>query len=77
MKKVLAAGATGYLGRYVIKERKKQGYWVRALARNPEKLENLKGSIDEIFIGEVTRPETLDKVCQGINFVFSSVGITR
>jgi uncharacterized protein YbjT (DUF2867 family) len=77
MKKVLAAGATGYLGRYVIKELKKQGYWIRALARNPGKLENLKRAIDEIFIGEVTRPETLDKVCQGINFVFSSVGITR
>lgn len=77
MKKVLVAGATGYLGRYVIKELKKQGYWIRALARNPGKLENLKGSIDEIFIGEVTRPETLDKVCEGIDFVFSSVGITR
>jgi len=77
MKKVLAAGATGYLGRYVIRELKKQGYWVRALARNPEKLENLKESIDEVFSGEVTRPETLDKVCEGINLVFSSVGITR
>jgi uncharacterized protein YbjT (DUF2867 family) len=39
MKKVLAAGSTGYLGQYVIKELKKQGYWVRALARNPQRLE--------------------------------------
>jgi uncharacterized protein YbjT (DUF2867 family) len=77
MKKVLAAGATGYLGGYVIKELKKQGYWVRALTRNPEKLENLKGSIDEVFIGEVTMPETLDKICKDIDIVFSSIGITR
>jgi len=77
MKKVLVAGATGYLGHYVIKELKKQGYWVRALARNPEKLENLKESIDEVFIGEVTMPDTLDNICMDIDIVFSSIGITR
>ncbi|MCP5108214.1 MAG: SDR family oxidoreductase [bacterium] len=77
MKKVLVAGATGYLGRYVVKELKKQGYWVRALARNPEKLTDLKESVDDVFVGEVTKPETLDKVCDGIDFVISSVGITR
>lgn len=33
MKKVLVAGATGYLGRFVAREFKKQGYWVRVLAR--------------------------------------------
>jgi len=77
MKKVLVAGATGYLGRYLVKELKKQGYWVRALVRNPEKLENLRGSIDEIFIGELTMPETLGKIYEGIDFVISSIGITR
>jgi len=77
MKKVLVAGATGYLGRYVVKELKKQGYWVRVLARDPEKLRDLEESVDEVFVGEVTKPETLDKVCDGIDFVISSVGITR
>lgn len=77
MKKVLVAGATGYLGRYVVKELKKQGYWVRALARNPEKLKDLEEFVDDMFVGEVTKPETLDKVCDGIDFVISSVGITR
>jgi nucleoside-diphosphate-sugar epimerase len=32
MKKVLVVGATGYLGQYIIKEFRKQGYWVRALS---------------------------------------------
>lgn len=77
MKKVLVAGATGYLGRYVVKELKKQGYWVRVLARNPGKLADLEESIDEVFVGEVTNSETMDKVCEGIDFVISSVGITR
>ncbi len=47
MKRVLVAGATGYLGRYVVKEFKKQGFWVRGLARNEKKLEKLNEYIDE------------------------------
>jgi uncharacterized protein YbjT (DUF2867 family) len=77
MKRVLVAGATGYLGGFVVKEFKTRGYFVRALARSPEKLEHLAGSLDEIVKGEVTRPETLEKVCDGMDIVFSSVGITK
>ncbi len=85
MPKVLVAGSTGYLGKFVVQEFKKQGYWVRALARNPRKLEEtgpplepaVKDQIDEVFIGEVTRPETLHRLCDGIDIVFSSIGITR
>jgi uncharacterized protein YbjT (DUF2867 family) len=77
MKKVLVAGATGYLGRYLVQELKKQGYWVRALTRNTKKLDDIKNSIDEIFEGEVTKPETLNDICDGIDVVISTVGITR
>jgi len=84
-KKVLVAGATGYLGRYVVQEFKRQGYWVRALVRNAEKLSQpgpyLEPAIDEladdIFVGEVTKPETLQGLGDGIDIVFSSIGITR
>jgi putative NADH-flavin reductase len=38
MKKVLIAGATRYLGRYLIKEAKKHDYWVSALAKKANKL---------------------------------------
>ena len=84
-KKVLVAGATGYLGRYVVRECKRRGYWVRVLARNPEKLK-VKGPFmepaidrlyDDLFVGEVTRPETLRGLCRDIDIVFSSIGITR
>ena len=77
MQRVLVAGATGYLGGFVVQELKARGYFVRALARSPEKLDPLRGSLDEIVEAEVTRPETLEHVCQGIDVVFSSVGITR
>lgn len=84
-KKVLVAGATGYLGRYVAREFKRRGYWVRVLARTPEKLQTdgvymepaIDQLCDELFVGEITRPETLAGVCEGIDIVFSSIGITR
>lgn len=85
MKKVLVAGASGYLGKHVVVEFKKRGYWVRAFVRNPKKLEIIgpflepavKDIADEIFVGDVTKPESLKNLCEDIDIVFSSIGITR
>jgi len=77
MKKILVAGATGYLGRYLVKEAKNQNYWVRALSRNSKKLEDIKDNINEVFEAEVTKPETLNKICNGIDVIISTIGITR
>jgi len=77
MKKVLVAGATGYLGRYVIQELKRQGFWIRALTRKPDKLDSLIHCIDEKFVGEITKPESLNGICNDIDIVFSSIGITK
>ena len=85
MQKVLVAGATGYLGKFVTRELKERGYWVRVLARNPTKLGQtgpflepaVKDLVDDIFVGEATRPETLTGLCDDIDIVFSSIGITR
>lgn len=85
MQKILVAGATGYLGKFVVQEFSRRGYWVRVLARNPGKLEQagsflepvVTGRVNEVFIGQVTRPETLHGLCDDIDIVFSSIGITR
>jgi len=77
MKRALVAGATGYLGGFVVQEFKARGYFVRAMARSPEKLSRLQGVVDEIVKAEVTQPETLEHVCDGIDVVFSSIGITK
>ncbi len=37
-KRVLVAGATGYLGRFAVKAFKERGYSVRALTRSEERL---------------------------------------
>ena len=77
MKKVLVAGATGYLGQNVVKALKDRGYSVRALGRSKAKLDAVKEFADELFVGEATDPGSLQGVCDGIDVVFSSVGITR
>jgi uncharacterized protein YbjT (DUF2867 family) len=77
VKRVLVAGATGYLGHYVVKAFNKQGYWVRALTRSADRLDELEDYVDEIFIGAVTDPASLDRICQDIDIVFSSIGITK
>ena len=77
MRKVLVAGATGYLGQFVVKALKAKGYWVRALGRSAEKLAAIREYADDVFVGDVTDPDSLSGVCEGIDVVFSSVGITR
>jgi uncharacterized protein YbjT (DUF2867 family) len=77
MKRVLVAGATGYLGGFVCREFKSRDYFVRALVRSPKKVDGLSDTTDEIIEAQITQPETLEHVCDGIDVVFSSVGVTR
>jgi uncharacterized protein YbjT (DUF2867 family) len=77
MQRVLVAGATGYLGGFVVRELKSRGLFVRALVRSSQRAEALRGLADEIVEGRVTQPETLAGACDGIDVVFSSVGVTR
>lgn len=75
--KVLVVGATGYLGKFLITELKRQGYWVRVLSRDKRKIEPVKNLIDEVFLGEATQPETIIGLCKDIDIVISSLGITK
>ncbi|MDX8366901.1 SDR family oxidoreductase [Cytobacillus sp. IB215665] len=85
MEKVLVAGATGFLGRHVVKALKKEGYHVSVLVRNKDKLKRrgnymepaIDKEVDRVITAEITKPITLEGVCEGIDYVFSSVGITR
>ncbi|WP_204345811.1 SDR family oxidoreductase [Psychroserpens algicola] len=74
---VLLAGATGYLGRHLLKVLIEKRHQVIAVVRNPDKLINTNESYLEIKQAEVTRPDTLRDICKGIDTVISTVGITR
>lgn len=85
-KRVLIAGATGYLGKYAVRAFKEKGYFVRVLSRSEERLFEpgpftapalTREDFDEVYIGEVTEPASLDGMLDGIDYVFSSIGISR
>ena len=73
-RRALIAGATGYLGGEVVKVLHEAGYWVRALARDEARLA-VRDACDDVFVGEATKPSTLSGAMDGIDVVFSSIGL--
>jgi len=72
---VVVAGATGYLGKHVVRALHRDGWRVRALARDPARLAEARDACDEVFVGEATKPETLAGLFDGAHAAFSSIGI--
>ena len=77
MKRIMIAGATGYLGSHLVRESIKRNYQVKAVARNTAKLAQLGLQPGQIVHAEVTMPETLEGRLEGIDILISTVGITR
>ncbi|AFK19816.1 NADH dehydrogenase 32K subunit-like protein [Haloferax mediterranei ATCC 33500] len=84
---MLVAGATGYLGRHAVQAFSNRGYSVRALSR-PQSVDKLstagkylepavRDDIDDLFVGTATDPDTLGGLCDDVDVVFSSLGVTR
>ena len=71
---VLVAGATGTLGREVVREFKERGERVRALVRNPARAAGLRDLADEIVVADALRPETLPDAFRGVDRIFSCLG---
>ncbi len=77
--KILLAGATGYLGQFILTELLKKEYPTRIVVRNKSKIAPalLTHPLLEVVEAEVTKPNTLLGVCKGVTQVISAVGITR
>lgn len=73
--KVLVVGASGYIGSHIVAHLRQAGYAVRALVRNPEQLADERAQGVELFVGQVTRPETLTGLCDGVSVVISTLGV--
>ena len=75
--KIALAGATGYLGRHIVQQLQFNQYNFVALARNINKLKALGLSESQLAEVQVTDPDTLTGVFEGVDTVISTVGITR
>jgi uncharacterized protein YbjT (DUF2867 family) len=70
--RVLVAGASGHLGRHVVRAFRDRGYRVRALSRRDVTAAAL--GADELARGDLLRPDTLPAACAGVDLVFSCAG---
>lgn len=75
-KKILVAGATGYLGKFITQELLERDYDTKIVVRNKN---NLKLTAPNLVIleAEVTKPETLKHIFKDVDVVISTIGITR
>ncbi len=74
MAKILIAGATGAVGKELIKALNSSEYELRVLVRNSQKLEPSSSSDSDIFIADARTPQSLQKSCDGIAVVISAIG---
>ena len=85
MSTILVAGATGYLGRFIVAELHRRGYQVRALVRDLGRAEapgiygspSLTGLVADWRIGDVTNPRVTADLAHGVTGIISTLGVTR
>jgi uncharacterized protein YbjT (DUF2867 family) len=64
-KMVVVAGATGYLGKYMIRALHREGWSVRALARDGRRLGEVQNLCDDIHVAEATVKQSLGALFSG------------
>ena len=74
---ILVTGATGYVGRRVVRRLVEGGESVRCLVRSSSDLSALGGLNLETEFGDVTDPLALRSACQGVDSVVHLVAIIR
>lgn len=73
----MIAGATGYLGSYLVKESIKRNYSVKVITGNKNELIHPGLEADQIVSAEWMVPDTLHGCLTGIDVLISTIGITH
>lgn len=70
----LVTGATGGIGRRVVRSLREQEMPVRAFVRLTSRYGELEHRGSEIFIGDLQREQDIQKACQGVQYIISTHG---
>jgi uncharacterized protein YbjT (DUF2867 family) len=70
----LVTGATGGIGRRVVRLLREQETPVRAFARLTSRYSELEHRGAEIFIGDLRQDKDIQKACQGVQYIISAHG---
>lgn len=85
MPTTLVIGATGYLGRHLVRELHQRGHTLRVVARDRKRAEHpgpyatpaLAGLVDQWRVGDLTDPAFSHGLTEGIDHVVSALGVTQ
>ncbi len=67
---IAVAGSTGYIGGLLCRRLREDGRDVRALARHPERADELKQAGCEVVRADVLEPETLGPALEGVDIAY-------
>ncbi|MGL5060123.1 MAG: SDR family oxidoreductase [Microcoleus sp.] len=70
----LVTGATGPLGRRIVREIRHKNQPVRAFVRLASRYSELENRGAEIFIGDLKQDKDIQKACQGVQYIISTHG---
>lgn len=73
----LVTGATGFIGRYLVRELHNQGHQVRCLVRKTSDLSVLEDLPVDLTYGELSDPSSLDHAVHGVERIFHLAGLIR
>lgn len=69
---ILVAGASGLLGSMIVRRLREDGRNIRALSRDPAKLEAAKKLGAEPFVGDMLDRAAMDGACQGVTEIITT-----
>jgi uncharacterized protein YbjT (DUF2867 family) len=71
---ILVVGATGGVGKRVVRRLREENYRIRALVRDEKRARTILGDV-ELFVGDITRPETLTaQLMERVTAIISCTG---
>ncbi|MBF2063210.1 MAG: SDR family oxidoreductase [Calothrix sp. C42_A2020_038] len=73
---ILVTGATGGVGQLTVAKLLEKGLRVRALTRNPTKVQTMFDNRVEIAEGDIRNPDTLHSVVAGVKYIICCTGTT-
>ncbi|MCF0055028.1 SDR family oxidoreductase [Dyadobacter sp. CY356] len=73
MKNIFVIGASGFVGSYLTRQLLSEGYRVRCLARNPQKMKDLARNGCEIIEGDITDLSSFEHALESMDAVYISI----